>query len=162
MRVSIVVTVLFLNFLALPELSRLREEYPKANSNEEVTDRLYDELASVSDSDPMVLLAYKGAISTLKAKYAKGVKHKKEYFKTGKSLLESAVEGDPHNIEIRCLRLSVQENAPNIVGYKEHIEEDKKFILDHYQNTASKEAKAFIKNYVLQSALFSDSEKQLF
>ena len=110
----------------------------------------------------MVLIAYKGAIATLKAKYAKGVKHKKEYFKAGKELLESAVAGDPGNIEIRCLRLSVQENAPKIVGYKEHIEEDKKFILDHYQHTTSKEAKAFVKNYVRQSALFEDSEKQLF
>ena len=162
MKAAISLLILFVSFLYPPNLSHLREEYPKANSSEAITDQLYEKLSSVNDSDPMVLVAYKGAVSTLKAKYAKGIKNKKEFFKAGKSLLESAVQADPKNIEIRCLRLSVQENSPKIVGYKNDMDEDKKFILDHYKHTDSKEVKEFVKNYVHQSPMFEDFEKQLF
>lgn len=162
MRILIGILV-FLSGLIIPQdLSQMREEYPKANSSEKITDHLFEELSKVQNSNDPVLLAYKGAVSTLKAKYAKGIKNKKEYFKAGVALLESSVKADPQNIEIRCLRLSVQENAPKIVGYKDNIDEDKQFILNNFKDIDSKEVRVFVKNYVLQSSVFEDSEKQLF
>jgi hypothetical protein len=153
----------FLAFLTgTPNIMQLREDYPKANDSAEITNTMYNELALVTQNDQAVLVAYKGAIATLMAKFAKGIRNKEEFFKSGSELLEYAVETDPQNIEIRCLRLSVQENSPKIVDYKGKIQEDKQFILDNFKNTPSKEVKEFVKKYVLQSAIFSESERQLF
>lgn len=154
--------IFILSFVTLPELSKIRQSYPQAAKNSEATQELYDALTSVSEDDNPILVAYKGGIFTLMAKYAKGIKSKKEYFKTGTSLIEKAIINKPKNIEIRCIRLGVQENSPKIMKYKNHIEEDKQFLLDHYNTISSKEVKIFVKNYVLQSALFDSAEKQLF
>ena len=157
--------VLFLSvtlFNAAPKLSELRVAYPKANADVLVMNKLFEELATVSKEDNKILVAYKGAVSTLKAKHSKAVKNKKTYFKEGAKLIEYAVQSEPKNIEIRCLRLSVQENSPKVVGYKKNIAEDKQYILDHYKQISNTEIKKFIKGYVLLSNAFSESEKQLF
>ena len=80
-------------------------------------------------------------------------------FKEGAKLLEATLKSDPNNIEIRMIRLSIQEDVPGITGYKKNIKEDKKFITAHYseQNAALKE---YLKNFVLQSKSFSEKEKQ--
>jgi len=145
-----------------PDISELRKTYPKANRSEQVTHKLYTQLADISKTDDAVLVAYKGAVSTLMAKYANGLRDKKTYFKSGAELIEYAVETRPNDIEIRCIRLSVQENAPKVVGYKKDMDGDKAFLLQHYKRTASKEVAEFVKNFVLQSSFFDPSEKQLF
>lgn len=150
--------------LATPvaDISEIRQQYTQAVDDEEITKELYDELTTVGHKDNKTLVAYKGAVSTLMAKYAQGVKDKKEFFKKGAKLIEHAVKTEPDNIEIRCIRLGVQENSPKIVGYKDDIPEDKQFILENYQSTSSEAIKTFIKSYVIESSLFDESEKQLF
>ncbi|MFK7812847.1 MAG: hypothetical protein AB8B59_10155 [Maribacter sp.] len=158
-------TVLFLlvsTFCISQELKDLRMDYPKANLDEAVTNELHEKLSSVLKEDNKTLVAFRGAVTTLKAKFAKGFRDKKNYFKEGAELLEYAVETEPKNIEVRCLRLGVQENAPKIVGYQKNIDEDKQFILDHYKSNTDKEVRKFIKGYVLLSNAFTDAEKQLF
>lgn len=162
MRVWIIFFLLFSTFCISQELKELRVDYPKANSDEAITNMLHEKLASFSKEDNITVVAYRGAVTTLKAKFAKGFKNKKTFFKEGAELLEFAVSSEPKNIEIRCLRLGVQENSPKIVGYKSNIEEDKQFILDHYNLNSNTEVKNFIKGYILLSDLFTDAEKQLF
>jgi len=158
-------TALFLlisTFCFSQELKELRIDYPKANLDEEVTNALYEKLLSVSKNDNKTLVAFRGAVTTLKAKFAKGFKDKKTYFKEGAALLEYAVANDLSNIEIRCLRLGIQENAPRIVDYKKNIEEDKQFIVEHYKSNTNNEVRTFVKGYVLLSDVFTEAEKQLF
>ena len=76
--------------------------------------------------------------------------------------MEQAVQKDPENVEIRCVRLSVQENVPKITGYHKEIEEDRKYILDHYEGMDDDSAKKFVKGFVQQSESFSEDQKQLF
>ncbi|WP_299529982.1 hypothetical protein [Ulvibacterium sp.] len=145
-----------------PDVSELRSTYPKANKSEEVTEELFVKLSPVTKTDDAVLVAYKGAVSTLKAKYAQKLRDKKNFFKSGAELIEYAAAIKPGNIEIRCIRLSVQENSPKVVGYKESIEEDKGFLLHNFAKISSDEIREFVKNYALQSSVFDASEKQLF
>jgi hypothetical protein len=149
-------------FCVSQELKELRIAYPKANTDVTVTDLLYDQLSSVSKEDDKTLVAYKGAVTTLKAKHAKGFANKKKFFKEGALLLESAIAANPKNIEIRCLRLGVQENSPKIVGYKKNIAEDKQFLLDHYTSSTDSDIRRFVRGYVLLSKTFTEAEKQLF
>lgn len=145
-----------------PDLAEIRKIYPLANDNEEVTQKMYDALSEISKEDKAVLVAYKGGVMSLMAKHAKGIKEKKIFFKEGVSLLEYAVEHDNDNLEIRCIRLGIQEYSPKFLKYKDDIETDKQFILDHFSSETSQEIKDFVKGYVQQSSAFSEEEKQLF
>lgn len=158
---------LFLTFLVSisfleVNVSELRTKFPEAHTNSELTDDLYAKLSSITSGDKPLLVAYKGAILTLKAKHAKSLKEKKGFFKEGALLLESAIEQAPTSLEIRCLRLSVQEHAPKVVRYNANIDEDKLFILTNYSSKKELEVKNFIKKYVANSTLFTDEEKQAF
>jgi len=162
MRLLIVLFLVVYTSCFSQEISELRLDYPKANLDEAITNTLHKKLSYVTKEEHKTLVAYKGAIATLKAKFAKGIKNKKTFFKEGAELLEYAISEEPNNLEIRCLRLGVQENSPKIVGYKKAIQKDKQFILNNYNSIGDKEIRKFIKGYVLLSELFTDAEKQLF
>ena len=152
--------IFFVSFISnAQDLKKIRSEYPKAVQNVEITTQLDGELAKVNPSNKPVLLAYKGAVSTLKAKFAKARSDKKEFFKEGISLIESAVKADGSNIEIRYIRMSVQENTPRFLGYHKNIDEDKEFILKNYKTISSTELKELVKDFVLKSENFSETEK---
>jgi hypothetical protein len=152
--------IFFVSFISnAQDLKKNRSEYPKAVQNVEITTQLDGELAKVNPSNKPVLLAYKGAVSTLKAKFAKARSDKKEFFKEGISLIESAVKADGSNIEIRYIRMSVQENSPRFLGYHKNIDEDKEFILKNYKTISSTELKELVKDFVLKSENFSETEK---
>ncbi len=149
-------------FFSSPSLKKVRVDYVKAVNSKEITFQLNEDLSSVTSKSDKVLVAYKGAVLTLMAKFAQSTKDKKTYFKEGATLIEYAISKSPNNIEIRTLRLGVQENSPKIVGYRKNKEEDKQFILDHYNSTSSKEEKSFVKGFVLESKSFSEEEKSVF
>ena len=147
--------LLFVSILSnAQDLKEIRSQYPSAVKSAEITAKLEEKL-----TDKVVLLAYKGAVSTLKAKFAKTKKEKKEYFKEGTSWIESAIRAEPSSIEIRYIRMSVQENSPKFLGYHKNLEEDKAFVLKNYSSISSTELKNVIKDFVLKSENFSETEK---
>jgi len=148
--------------LVAPDISDVRAAYRDAAENQEKTEKLYDELKAITETDAPVLLGYKGATATLMAKFAKGVKLKTSYFKEGEKLIELAIGANPENIELRYIRLSVQENAPKIVRYKKDISKDKQLILDNYKSIKNAEIMKYIKGFVSQSVSFTEAEKELF
>lgn len=142
------------------DLYQLRAQYPLAQESEELTSQLDDKLAQTSGADP-VMMAYKGAVKTLMADFAKKVKEKKVYFKEGVELIETALKTEPNNIEIRYLRLTIQEHAPKFLKYHDNISEDKRIILNNYPSISSKELKAVIQEFILKSGSFDEEEKEL-
>ncbi|MDB2606341.1 hypothetical protein N9Y48_01045 [Zobellia sp.] len=142
-------------------LEKARTAYIEASESEDATTVLHENLVAIAKSDNKTLVAYKGAVTTMMAKYAKGIKDKKTFFKEGAELIEYAMEAEPENVEIRCIRLSVQENVPKITGYTKNIEEDKQFILDNYSSLSNKGSKDFIKGYISTSKAFTELERQL-
>lgn len=141
-------------------LETIRKEFILASKDKKVASALMSQLSVITKEDKKVLVAYKGAVTTLMAKYAKENPERKRLFREGVELLEYAVSEDPDNIEIRCLRLSVQENTPKFLKYRSNIAEDKSFILTNYKNTASLAVKDFVKSYIMQSDGFNTEEKQ--
>jgi hypothetical protein len=153
----VISTVLF-----TPELSQVRKDFKLATNDRESALALRDKLETVSREDNTVLVAYKGAVTALTAKYTKDNAERKDLFKNGVLLLEYAVAQKPDNIEIRCLRLGIQENSPKFLKYRSNLDEDKIFILNNYQKTTSQAVKDFVKAYILQSTEFNTEEKQRF
>lgn len=142
-------------------INEVRTMYKNTDGSKEHTLVLYDALQTVNKSDGNVLLAYKGASIAMKGRYEKGAKDKSEMFKNGISLVESALAIEPKNIEIRFIRLTIQQNSPKLLKYKEHIEEDKEFLLSNYETIKSAALKIYIKDYILHSDNFTEEEKNV-
>lgn len=157
-------TFLFIILISLcsPNLTKVREDYKQAFASKEITLELNKELSEIDTNDHKLLVAYKGAVLTLMAKHSKNTKEKKEYFKEGATLIDFAIDEQPKNVEMRCVRLGVQENAPKILKYRANKSEDKQMIMDHFDAIKSKEIKSYVRGFIVQSKSFTEEEKELF
>ncbi|KIQ21380.1 hypothetical protein RT99_11265 [Flavobacterium sp. MEB061] len=151
--------LLWVNFAVNPDLASIRKMYPDVAKSEANAKEFTEKLAGIANSDEKILVAYKAASILVDSKFESLIGSKISRFKEGAKLLEATLKSDPNNIEIRMIRLSIQEDVPGITGYKKNIKEDKKFITAHYaeQTGALKE---YLKDFVLQSKSFSEKEKQ--
>lgn len=152
--------IFFLLLFSNPSITEIRKLYATANDSESNAKEFASKLEEVSKEDNKTLVAYKGASLTILSKLEKKVSAKSKKFKEGASLIEFAVANEPNAIEIRMIRLSIQENVPKIVNYKGNKKEDKKFLLDHYKEQTGS-LKTYIGDFISQSKSFSASEKQL-
>jgi hypothetical protein len=142
-------------FFFQSDLEALRNSYAKANASNANTEAFISLAEKQSGSDALTT-GYKAAAKIMEAKIAK--KDRKALVKSGATSLESIIKSNPNNIELRVIRLSVQENIPKIVGYRGSIKEDKAFLINNYskQNTA---LKSYVKKFVTQSKSFTDTER---
>jgi len=150
--------VLFIGFIGVVniDLISIRSAFQKADESQAKTEELYNSLKDYEKKDP-VLLAYKGAAYSLRARFEPNRQLKKKLFTTGAHTLESAVAAAPNNLEIRLLRLIIQENAPKIVKYNSHIAEDKKLIVNNFSKQTT-EVKAVIRAYAKRSKVLTTEE----
>ena len=145
--------------LSNPTLSEIRKLYPNASISENNAAELASKLASIDINDDKILLAYKGASIAIVSKYQKKVGDKIKKFKEGVKLVDLSITSESNNIELRLIRLSIQENVPKIVKYNKNIKEDVASILEHYK-VQSPDLKEYLKKFILQSKSFSTQEKQ--
>ncbi|HLW31296.1 MAG TPA: hypothetical protein VKX40_03470 [Aequorivita sp.] len=141
------------------DLNKIRLQYPNAVNNSELVSQMDKMFGNATSESEGTLLAYKGAIYTLKAKFAKQRNEKKELFKEGVGFIEASLKSDPNNIEIRYIRLSVQQNSPKFLGYHKNVEEDKEFVLNNYEKISSKDLRNVILDFIMKSGEISDVEK---
>lgn len=149
--------IAFVGFFANTDLAEIRKLYPKATDSDSAAKEFATKLDGVDNTSDKTLLAYKGASITLLAKFAKKPMEKIAKFKDGAKLIELAVKSEPTNVEIRLIRLSVQENVPKIVKYKANIKEDVAFLLANC-NQAPSSVKPYLKAFIAQSKSFTEKE----
>jgi uncharacterized Zn ribbon protein len=155
-------TFLFLFFVLFgnPSITEIRKLYATATSSESNAKEFAAKLSEVTKEDNKTLVAYKGASLTIVSRLEKKGSDKSKKFKEGSSLIEYAVANEPNAIEIRMIRLSIQENVPKIVNYRGNKKEDAKFLLEHYKEQTGA-MKAYISDFIAQSKSFTAAEKQL-
>lgn len=139
------------------DLDSIRSSYFSGPKTEE-TAKSFNEMMESVDASTAILKAYKGASFALKAQYGQGIKEKKEFFELAVSNIEAAVQEESDNPEIRLIRLSVQENSPRIVKYKDNMEDDKALILEGF-DSLTEAVKKCIRDYATHSNFFSEEEK---
>ena len=139
---------------SLPSVEMVRENYKIALQSKENVQKFYNLLQAIPDNGS-ILAAYSGASRMMYARYAK---NRTELLKEGKKYIENAVQTHSNNSEIRFIRLSVQENLPKIVPYRQNIEEDKQFLIENMKNESA-ELKNYIKDYIKTSKIFTEEEK---
>jgi hypothetical protein len=147
------------NFLSNPTIEEIRKIYPNASKSEAAAKEFTAKIASVSTDDDKTLWAYKGASLTLIAKFSNNIPDKISNLKDGSKIIDGAAASEPNNIEIRMIRLSVQENVPKIVNYRKNKAEDKAFILAHYKDQTGN-LREYIKTFIILSQSFTAAEKK--
>jgi len=149
----------FLFLFNSPSITEIRKLYATANNSGINAKELAAKLNEVRKEDKNTLDAYKGASLAILSKLEKKGSDKTKKFKEGSSLIEFAVANEPNAIEIRMIRLSIQENVPKIVNYRGNKKEDKKFLLDHYKEQTGA-LKTYIADFIAQSKSFTTAEKK--
>lgn len=140
------------------ELSDLRKLYPQASANASAAATFTEKVSAFDTAGNHVVAAYKAASLTLKSKFSKKLQEKISFFKDGANMLDDAISHDPNNVEMRMIRLSIQENVPAIVNYKKNKEEDTHFIYSHFQELSGG-LREYIRNFILRSKSFSKQQK---
>lgn len=139
--------VLFTSSLLSADLSSMRTLYQAAPQSEQKALELL-QLADKNISANVVYRGYKGAATILMAKYATYPLAKWNRFNEGKALLESAISTEPMNPELRYLRLTIQTNAPKMLGYDDDIEKDKLFLKTRLDQIPDKELQKIVRAYI--------------
>ena len=143
-------------FVFNSNLDLIRKNYVEASKSKQHAEAFYNLVTK--EKETSVIAAYKGAAIALKAKFTSDKKQRKVWFVEGVTKLEKAIKEDSNNTEIRLIRLSIQENTPKILKYKYNITEDKNFIISNFEKQ-NKSLKEYIRLYVKQSKVFTESEK---
>ena len=151
--ISFIVSFIF--FIQGSNIEKIRDQYPNANTSKANAESFY-KLVNAESSNATIN-GYKSAATIVKAKFQVGERRKK-IITDGIKSLESTIKSDPNNIELRVIRMSVQENLPKFIRYNTNITSDKAFVLKNYaaQNSA---LKAYIKKFAAHSKNFNDTEK---
>lgn len=146
----------FILFLQNTDLGNVRESYTVANLSQQNAEKFAKIVEKISSSD-IVFKGYKAASEIVLAKFMKG-SERRTTVTSGIKSLENVITSNPNHIELRLIRLSIQENLPKIVNYSRNINEDKSFILKNYeqQNNATKN---YIKDFIKNSKSMSAAEK---
>lgn len=110
-------------------LDFIRTNYGKVVSNKSLCKKMIDEMEGSNLSS--LKLAYLGAFQTIWANHVFNPFSKLSTFRKGKLNIEKAVKNENDNVEIRFIRLSIQINCPQFLGYNKNIEEDKLFLKSH-------------------------------
>ena len=131
----------------IEEVKELRKLFYEANENSDSSTTLFEKLSSANNQSPPIIFGYKGMSYFLEAKHSYNVYQKFSYFNKGKSILDSAINMDPDNRELRFFRYSVQDNAPLFLNYNEELKVDKKTILHNIETEEDSDLKYKINAY---------------
>ena len=121
-----------------------------ATSNEEACTKMISLLAPFNETNNPLLFGYRGGATMLMAKHAFNPFSKLSYFKKGKLMLESAINADQTNVELRFLRYTIQTNVPGFLNYNSDKNLDRTFISQSLPKLKDQELKKVISEFLLK------------
>ncbi|RYU90182.1 hypothetical protein EWM62_11630 [Mucilaginibacter terrigena] len=111
-----------------PDPQVIRKLLVSAINSGKVTDSLYNKLGSIKNPSGLVS-GYLGTLQALKAKHSWNPYFKIKHLNDAEKTFKNAVTRDPHNIEIRFMRFSVEHNVPGFLGYTKNLVVDRHEII---------------------------------
>lgn len=148
--------------ISLAQLDASRAQYFNAGMNDDARTNYYNLTRSLNESIA-IERAYKGVASAMYAAVLYNPADKLSHFDQGKTWLESAIEMDKWNPEIRFLRFCVQANAPFMLGYDDNLEDDANIILQGLESGRCNRYDYYWKNavtFMINSDELSSSQEQ--
>jgi hypothetical protein len=119
--------------LSPKEIAILKANMVKAVESSKLTDSLFNKLNKLQHKTALIT-AYTGTLEALKAKHAWNPYNKIKYVKRSLKTMQSAINLDKENMEIRFMRFSIEHFTPSFLGFSKDLNVDRKEIIKHYQN----------------------------
>lgn len=149
---------LFTGFLLLNSpIQEVRDAFKIAHENAENATAFNKLMQKDLEIDQNTQKAYLGASEVILSDFKKGISKKIKSFKSGRNLIEDAIKTDQDNIELRLIRLIIQNQVPKILNYHSEIDSDKSFIIEHFSK-APPEVKSYVKDVSKTLEIFSKEE----
>ncbi|MFC0515338.1 hypothetical protein ACFFGT_14050 [Mucilaginibacter angelicae] len=147
-----------------PNLKMLRKQMVMAIDKSKTTDSLYSSLDNIKDKSGIVN-GFIGALLALKAKHAWNPYSKIKYINRSEKVFKQAVAADPHNIEIRFMRFSIEHNVPSILGFNKDLVADSEDIIAQLDKknygSADKELTIAIIKFLIHSKRCTPAQNQV-
>jgi|TARA_B110000908_G_C10245803_1_gene448723 hypothetical protein len=102
----------------------VRRDFHTINSKE----KLNTFIENYTNSECELTIPYVASAIMQSAKYSFWPPKKLKHFNKGKKILESFILSNPENTEARYLRILVQSEVPDFLGYNKEINTDIKFV----------------------------------
>ena len=135
-----------------------KEAYYEAMSSNKISE-LNAQMELLQNSSSVDKEAFEGALLMKKAGLTTSLRDKFNFFKSGRTKLELEIQRHSDNIEYRFLRVMIQENAPQIVHYKNELMTDCPLIKNAF-NKLPPSLQQSILNYSKVSKLLISKELQ--
>ncbi|MGJ1203496.1 hypothetical protein [Sphingobacterium lactis] len=141
------------------DMTAIRNDFNKGVKDESLCQKHLQALNKHADSP--VERGYAAAYHMFMAKHTGNPFKKMNIFKEGKAKLEKELKGNPNNVELRFIRLSIQYHIPKYLGYHNDIEKDKDYVMNNLYKLNDKFVKDKIYNYLKGANMYTSSELAL-
>ena len=163
--ILLIFALMIQNLIQTPEkeILSLRKLFEESAVSSSSANNFYQQTRKFNDQSFSTLIGFKAMSELMMCNHVFSPISKLSYFNAGKKLLESAIQKDPKNVELRYFRFSTQSNVPGILNYSSNINEDKLILMNYIKNNSSSSDKDLyqrIKSYMLKSSYCSATEKQ--
>lgn len=142
-------------------VEELRMKFQKAVEDTERIEPLRRDLDAISDTTPLIT-AYRASVEAMMAQVVWNPISKYKQVLLYDKLMSEAVHADSSSLEIRFLRLSIEYNLPKFLGMSEHVEKDKKFIVENLDQIAFLGIDPYYSRFILfflkNSELYTDEQ----
>lgn len=125
-------------------MDMLRNNYAVSVTDKELCRKMLTVLKDAEQTP--LLMAYQGAYQTIWANHVFNPIEKLRTFNKGKANINRAAELAKDNTEVIFIRYSVQKNCPRFLGYRDHIKEDRVFLLNRIKTITSPLLKKMVEN----------------
>lgn len=145
------------------EILLLRKLFEDSAISSSSATNFYEQTRKITPQSTSTLIGFKAMSELMMCNHVFSPLSKLSYFNSGKKLLETAIQKDPKNIELRFFRFSTQSNVPALLNYSSNINEDKLILMNYLKinnSITDKDLYQRIKTYMLKSSYCSSSEKQ--
>lgn len=141
----------------------MRELFSTISKNEESVIALKEITQTQSTTPSDIKKAYYAAAHMASAQYKLNIITKINTFNEGKEWLESIIKNDTTSIELRYIRLAIQQNTPSVLGYNKSISHDKRFLVTRLSSIKMSDPDLYIKacSYLLLKSNLSKADKAL-
>ncbi|MCY4779223.1 hypothetical protein ORI89_06150 [Sphingobacterium sp. UT-1RO-CII-1] len=141
------------------EMTDIRRDFKIGHKDKDLCQRYLKELEEHANSS--VERGYEAAYHMFMANHTGNPFKKMSYFKSGRKMLEEAIQSDQNSVELRYIRLCIQYYIPSYLGYKGNVEEDKRYLTENLYKLRDDSVKDLIYNYLKGAKMYSDEELKL-
>lgn len=114
-------------------LDEVRTLFFKIEQSKEIASQLQLITSEEAMRRNHVMAGYHAVATANQAQYTMIPTSKYRFFVQGREMIEKAIHSEPHNAELRFLRLSMQVGTPLFLNYNQNIASDREYIIGYLE-----------------------------